>query len=1103
MYRIKNTHRCLAAFLAINTLLQIMFPAVSYALTAGPTAPEFSSFEPVDTTDMVNLTTGDFNYNIPLLEVPGPEGGYPLSLSYHAGISPAEEASWVGLGWSLNPGAINRSVNGYPDDSYRMKENIVDYWDGGETYQKSFGLGYSIPFSGVSINYGIVTSNDTYSGFSTLGTVSMGKGNFYMGKSLGTGAYKDKGKIFIGYKARYRFSDTPLGVDIASMEASMNTKGSSYSYSYGSNYYNSETQDGGLAQSRTKNLSSSYGYIPGLNVDISLQKNHIRYWSDASTNIYGTGILHAKEANSQIDEDYMDPNHTTLHSFSSDALLIYDVDSQNESDPNKQLGGSLPAYDNYVVLGQGVGGSIKPYIFENGDLFTQTIYKRFEEGILKGQIDFDNPEVDFKSARPFAKTKVDYRFVNDFSNKLIVDPARIDLANMTAPLHSVETEGGFNNSYGKQHLAGSSHIEWFTNEEIANGQAPNFIDYFEPNQRELSYSLYEDYLQPEMVLPYRCFDDLLGFDVGGFKQDQYPFLKKENSEEGNTIEYDASLQTYIYTNCDKPTIKSLKTETIDISKSVGGYMITNPSGVTYHYALPVYAHSEYSRTKVKDPEKGASTFRETKRKAPYAYTWLLTAVTGPDYQDRNHNGKVDDEDWGYWVKFDYGKWADNYQWRSPHQGYHSDVESDVETFSSGIKELYYLDAIETKTHKALFIKSMRKDGFGVTSRLEGGSNPRKFNVPVMRKSDMKGFLEFSVSPVATLKLDEIYLFKKEALSDLSINKSSGTKYAASSNVRDYYYAGDAIVNSDGGYDTYPISESNYVSVKYHNEELVLDDGDVQLMKDELKARALKVIEFQTDYSLGDDPGERGVPNSFATIEDIPELKNGCNITDDEILNMIYPYSGNPDANCGIENFCSVVDDFGMNPKEVFDFYGANPFLEYFNTGGNCWDAEEEFKGNKLQFYRLGKLTLKALKVLGKGGASIIPRTVFNYEKNPYSRPDAMDSWQSYKSDMNWENGRVSTKRTTSISKNDVDAWSLSRVITPLGASIKIDYESDDYNKSVLNPKIVLPVKSVSRVGRSRVRIDLFDHDLDFHRYFNGGDKLDFKYFCNYLGTPTR
>ncbi|MEM9024529.1 MAG: hypothetical protein AAGB22_12355, partial [Bacteroidota bacterium] len=63
------------------------------------------------------LYTGDFNYNIPLLTVTGPNGEqFPLNLNYHAGIRTNQEASWVGLGWDLSLGEISRSVNGMADD---------------------------------------------------------------------------------------------------------------------------------------------------------------------------------------------------------------------------------------------------------------------------------------------------------------------------------------------------------------------------------------------------------------------------------------------------------------------------------------------------------------------------------------------------------------------------------------------------------------------------------------------------------------------------------------------------------------------------------------------------------------------------------------------------------------------------------------------------------------------------------------------------------------------------------------------------------------------------------------------------------------------------
>ena len=105
-----------SAFLAVNFLAQVVYPTVAVALTGGPSQPEVQSFEPVGTTQMVDLSTGDFNYNIPLLTVPGPNGGYPINMAYHAGIGMEQEASWVGLGWNINPGAITRNMRGLPDD---------------------------------------------------------------------------------------------------------------------------------------------------------------------------------------------------------------------------------------------------------------------------------------------------------------------------------------------------------------------------------------------------------------------------------------------------------------------------------------------------------------------------------------------------------------------------------------------------------------------------------------------------------------------------------------------------------------------------------------------------------------------------------------------------------------------------------------------------------------------------------------------------------------------------------------------------------------------------------------------------------------------------
>lgn len=109
--------KSLSVFLMLTILTNVMAPTISWAITLGPLQPEYTSYEEPGASDMVNMLTGDFTFSLPVLEVPGPEGSFSLPLTYNAGIGLDQEASWVGLGWTMNPGVITRSINQFPDDA--------------------------------------------------------------------------------------------------------------------------------------------------------------------------------------------------------------------------------------------------------------------------------------------------------------------------------------------------------------------------------------------------------------------------------------------------------------------------------------------------------------------------------------------------------------------------------------------------------------------------------------------------------------------------------------------------------------------------------------------------------------------------------------------------------------------------------------------------------------------------------------------------------------------------------------------------------------------------------------------------------------------------
>ncbi|MBU0764602.1 MAG: hypothetical protein KJ607_07190, partial [Bacteroidetes bacterium] len=163
--------------LSVLTLLiflnQMMAPNVAFALTSGPSQPEVQSFESVSTSEMVDLFSGDFVYNIPLLTV----GDYPINISYHSGIGMDQEASWVGLGWNINPGVINRSVRGLPDDFKGDNITKQNSMKPDKTYKLSSGIDLEIiGFGTIGGQTGLYYNN--YKGTGLEQEIHLGVGPF-------------------------------------------------------------------------------------------------------------------------------------------------------------------------------------------------------------------------------------------------------------------------------------------------------------------------------------------------------------------------------------------------------------------------------------------------------------------------------------------------------------------------------------------------------------------------------------------------------------------------------------------------------------------------------------------------------------------------------------------------------------------------------------------------------------------------------------------------------------------------------------------------------------------------------------------------------------
>jgi hypothetical protein len=249
MKRKYKIYRYVAVYLALNLLFEVISPSVAMALTYGPYQPEYMGFEPASSTDMVDVFTGDFKYNLPLLDV----DGYPVNLSYHAGSTMDEEAGWVGLGWTLNAGSMNRSVRGVPDDfdgedmqTVTHAEDMVTQGVGAEMVINSNG---SISYSSVALGHGTGISRG----------MSIVHNNY---KGYGIEFFRDDAHSLALSASIDGFGGTgSVGGSLGSTISSLD--GGSYSYSHSQGF-------GGMGGLAIQGVSLGYSYSQNVGVGTNI-----------------------------------------------------------------------------------------------------------------------------------------------------------------------------------------------------------------------------------------------------------------------------------------------------------------------------------------------------------------------------------------------------------------------------------------------------------------------------------------------------------------------------------------------------------------------------------------------------------------------------------------------------------------------------------------------------------------------------------------------------------------------------------------------------------------------------------------------------------------
>ncbi|NUQ23116.1 MAG: hypothetical protein HUU34_04135 [Saprospiraceae bacterium] len=771
MMRLSLTAKRRTAWFFILTMLaQLATPYASFALTGGPSQPELQSFEPIGTSEMVDVSSGSFTYNIPLMEV----GGYPINLAYHSGVNMDDEASCMGgLGWNINVGVINRTMRGLPDDfsgdkiekEFNMKPN--------ETYGGKLGVGFEM--------FGIKGGG----GGQFKGTLNVSMGGFYNN-------YRGVGLEFGITPSFSAASKGGEGMNIGLGLSASSASGVNFSPQIGLNFKNkiktTENGDEGNLNggiSLSSNVNSRKG-VQALTMGVTMGISATGQRTEITKNDIGEDVVEIKKLDS------------SRSLFGGDASFEF-------ASPTYTPGGQLSYLNQSISTSFTVGGElwgINPHASVSGYYTRQTLmdkkilsdafgYLYAQKGKNKSRalLDFNREkDMPFTENTPNLPLPV---FTNDIYSATGQGIAgsyqlkRGDVGILSDPT-VVNAGGGFNLSvelgFGNSFHAGADIVvnanssvscEW-----AENNKAAGMLDFqdaqagsdFEPAYFKIAgeKSVESDpafFNQLGGTRPVRVALDkgsnaqmnvVAKAELEGAGALSTVAKRSEREKRNQPITYltaaeasdfglDKAIQSYplnVYGTYVKPvptTIDRVDNTNIRKKHHVSEVTTLRQDGLRYVYGIPAYNITQeevgfsvdgsnadcknglVSYTPSIDNStannKGIENYFNKTTIPPYAHAYLLTAVLSPDYVDLTGDGPTPD-DLGTYTKFRYTRIQDAYTWRVPYQkdmanfneGFKTDANDDKANYIYGQKEYWLLSAAESKTQLAEFYYDNRDDG---------------------------------------------------------------------------------------------------------------------------------------------------------------------------------------------------------------------------------------------------------------------------------------------------------------------------------------------------------------------------------------------------------
>lgn len=737
----------------------------------GPGQPEMSSYKPVGADNLVDLFTGDFSYNIPLLDV----GGYPVNIFYNSGVTMDQEASWVGLGWNINPGTVNRNMRGVPDDfngqdeivktqsvkpekTYGVNVNASLELFGSDMLKIEAGLGLSYNnMRGMGIDVGLSPSlglgkdgADSKTGGVRLGwdlSLSSQSGAS-QGFSIQLEASERKAGFGAGASLGYH-SRAGLQTLHLNMEMSKHRMWSGVSRAMNEVYGGSKlsTSIDFAYPAVTPSIRMPY-YSENWALNI---KTGLDLWG-----VFGNLKFGGRYSRSRIrEQDMVKKQRVYGMLYAQDGkkdkngLLDFNRLNDGMYTPNSPtIAIPVYTYDVFSVSGEGTGGAFRVYRGDLGSVSDPEMESGSESGslgfevgpggLLKGGIDANYIHVPTKvgswTTGNLAKSLMQFQENN----------GTYQAAYFRNPGEKTIPDTVFQNALGGEDLVRLK----MTGTGRGNPTViPSLLRYSDTRQYQQGKDL--------------NFGNLAATRKRDKRTQVITFL---SAEEATRVGFDKKirssrlpLSSTTYMGCSDAQVELIDRAT---QEKDGNYRkkhhisevdVLGSDGRRYVYGIPVYntrqidvtfsnngdAETQLSTYEAQDirpgsggNNKGKNNYVEKQEMPPYAHSFLLTALISPNYVDVKGDG-ITEDDMGDAIKFNYSKMEETVTWRTPagtnkaifNEGLKTDLTDDKSNYSYGEREMWYLYTIESKNMIARFyVDGDRKDSRNIS---EDGSVSNK------------------------------------------------------------------------------------------------------------------------------------------------------------------------------------------------------------------------------------------------------------------------------------------------------------------------------------------------------------------------------------------